>query len=170
MAMSQDPDQPGPDLPSTGPQNVKPIPESLIPAIKLAMRVMSAVTVALYRSTDGRWGGIFRGGPVALLTMTGRKSGKLRTTPLICIRHEDQVVFVASQGGMDKHPIWYHNLVANPDVEVQIAGERRAMRVRQASASEKQALWPTIVSVYPEFDEYQARTERDIPVMICSPR
>jgi len=104
------------------------------------------------------------------LTVTGRRSGQPRTVPLLYLRDGERVVFVASKGGMSRHPVWYHNVTAHPEVEVQIGGETRAMRARTASAEEKAALWPKLVAMYPDYDDYQARTERDIPVVICEPR
>jgi deazaflavin-dependent oxidoreductase (nitroreductase family) len=149
---------------------VKPIPSGAIPFIKPIMRVMSAANVWIYRTSGGKVWGKFNGSEVCLVTMTGRKSGRRITIPLIYIPDGDDVLIVASQGGMDRHPIWYGNLVANPEIEIQAGAEVRKMVARQASASEKVDLWPKLLAVYPDFDEYQARTERDIPVMICSPR
>lgn len=153
-------------------EDVDPIPPKIVPFVRSFMKYASRFNVWLYQKTDGRFGGKFviGGAPVCLLTMTGRKSGLRLTTPLIHIPHGDDVLLVASQGGLDSHPLWYKNLVANPEVEINAFGNVRAMLARQANAAEKAALWPTIVSVHPDFDEYQARTDRDIPVMICSPR
>jgi deazaflavin-dependent oxidoreductase (nitroreductase family) len=149
---------------------VKPIPAGMVPFIKLVMRIMSRAQVWAYRVSGGKLASTFRGVPVCLLTMTGRKTGKRRTLPLMYTPHGDDVLLVASQGGMDIHPLWYHNLVANPEIEIQVGGENRPMRARRATPEEKQQLWPVAVSVYPDFDEYQKRTERDIPLMICSTR
>src|SRR6185436_9980862 len=91
------------------------------------------------------------------------------TKPLIHIPHGDDVLLVASQGGLDTHPLWYENLVTNPSVQINAFGKVRAMTARQATPAEKLALWPTIRAVHEDFDKYQARTDRDIPVMICSP-
>lgn len=153
-------------------EDVDPIPPRIVPFVRAVMKFASRFNVWLYRATNGRMGGRFviGGAPVCLLTMTGRKSGRTLTTPLIHVPHGDDVLLVASQGGLDTHPLWYRNLVANPDVEINAFGVVRAMRARQATAEEKAALWPAIVAVHPDFDEYQARTDRDIPIMICSPR
>jgi len=80
----------------------------------------------------------------------------------------DDVVLVASKGGMSHHPAWYHNMMANPDVEVEIRGTTRRMRARQATDAEKAALWPQLVAMYRDYDTYQARTTRNIPVVILS--
>ncbi len=135
------------------------------------IKVMSRVNTWAYRATGGRLGGKFRGGaPVFLLTTVGRKTGRRHTLPLLYLRDGDAVVTVASKGGMDHHPLWYRNLVAHPDVEVQIGTEVRPGRARTASAAEKAALWPRLVAMYPDYADYQARTTREIPVVIITPR
>ncbi len=137
----------------------------------VAIRVMSALNVWLYRLTSGRIGGRFRhGAPVLLLTTVGRRSGASRVAPLLHLRDGERLVIVASKGGMSHHPTWYLNLQANPDVEVEVGGERRKMRARTADAAERAALWPRLVAMYRDYDDYQARTDREIPVVILSPR
>ncbi len=133
------------------------------------MKIISRVNVFFYRLTNGKFMGRLKGSPICLVTMTGRKSGREITMPLMYTPHGDNVLIVASMGGSPKHPVWYHNLVANPDVTIQDGPRVRKMRVRQASADEKAKLWPTLVASYSEFEDYQKRTERDIPVMICEP-
>jgi deazaflavin-dependent oxidoreductase (nitroreductase family) len=131
---------------------------------------MSALNVWVYRLSGGRIGGRFlRGAPVCLVTTTGRKSGEPRTAPLLYLADGPRVVIVASQGGMSKHPVWYLNLTANPRCTVEIGSEKRAMVARTASAEEKAALWPRLVAMYRDYADYQARTERDIPVVILEP-
>jgi deazaflavin-dependent oxidoreductase (nitroreductase family) len=138
---------------------------------RIAVRAMSAANTWVYRLSGGRVGGRFlRGAPVMLLTTVGRKSGRPRRAPLLYLRDGENVVIVASMGGMSQHPLWFRNLEANPDVEVQIGGETRKMRARRASDEEKAALWPRLVAMYADYDQYQARTERNIPVVILSPR
>lgn len=152
-------------------QDVDPIPEKLVPFIRKVMKYASRFNVWIYEKTDGKLGGKFvvGGAPVCLVSYTGRKSGKRLTTPLIHIPHDDGVLLVASQGGLETHPLWYKNIQANPSIEVNEFGRVRAMRARQATPEEKVALWPTIRAVHKDFDEYQARTDRDIPVLICTP-
>ena len=136
----------------------------------VVIRVMSALNVWAFRASKGRIGGKFlRGAPVLLLTATGRKSGQPRTTPLLFLRDGDELVIVASKGGFSTHPVWYRNVEANPRVMVEIGGERRSMQARRASDAEKAALWPKLVAMYRDFDDYQARTDRDIPVVILAP-
>jgi deazaflavin-dependent oxidoreductase (nitroreductase family) len=153
-------------------EDVDPIPPRIVPAVREVLKLASRFNVWLYEKTGGKLGGRFLlgGAPVCLLTMTGRKTGKKRTTPLIYIPHGEDVLLVASQGGLDTHPLWYGNLLANPEVEINAFGDVRPMLARQATPAEKLALWPVIRAVHRDFDEYQARTDRDIPVMICSPR
>ncbi len=140
------------------------------PMSKGVMKIFTRVNVWVYKLTGGRMMNEMNGTPVCLITMTGRKSGKKRTIPLMYNPCGDDVVLVASMGGAPKHPIWYHNLVANPDIEVQVKGKgKRSMRARQASDEEKAALWPSLVENFPNFSIYAERTDRNIPMMICSP-
>ena len=137
----------------------------------MAVRAMSAVNTWVFRVTGGRLGSRFlRGAPVLLLTTTGAKSGVRRTTPLIYLADGPRVVLVASKGGMSHSPAWYHNLMASPECEVQIGSRTTRMLARRASGEEKATLWPKLVAVYRDYDDYQARTSRDIPVLILTPR
>lgn len=137
----------------------------------VVIRVMSAANTWIYRISGGRVGGRFMGGaPVLLLLTKGRRSGKLRTAPLLYLQDGDRYVVVASKGGMSHHPQWFLNLEHDPEVEVEIGAERRALRARRANAAEKTALWPRLVAMYPPYESYQARTERDIPVVLLEPR
>ena len=135
------------------------------------IRLMTLLNVWAYRLSGGRLGGTFlRGAPVCLVTARGRRSGAPRTVALLYLSAGDDLVVVASKGGMSHHPAWYHNMTANPDVEVQVGSTTRRMRGRRASDAEKAALWPRLVAMYRDYDDYQGRTTRDIPVMILSPR
>ena len=135
------------------------------------IRVMTLLNVWTYRLTGGRVGGTFRqGAPVCLVTVKGKRSGALRTVALLYLPAGDELALVASKGGMSHHPAWYHNMMANPDVDVQIGSTTRPMRARRASDAEKGALWPRLVAMYRDYDDYQARTTRDIPVVVLSPR
>ncbi|MGE0669061.1 MAG: nitroreductase family deazaflavin-dependent oxidoreductase [Sphingomonadales bacterium] len=133
------------------------------------MRLFTRLNVIVYRLSGGRLMSSMYGTPICLVTMTGAKSGKRRTIPLMYNPHGEDVILVASLGGAPQHPLWYHNLVAHPDVEIQDGARKRRMRCRQASREEKDALWPRIVANFPSYGAYQRRTDRDIPVMICSP-
>jgi F420H(2)-dependent quinone reductase len=146
------------------------------PLVPKLLKRAAAVNVWVYRRTNGRvmgrWrigAGFPRGVPICLLGHTGRKSGRLLTTPLLYLPDGDRVVVVASQGGLPEHPQWYRNVVANPDVTVQVRGEVRTMRARTASPEERAALWPRLVELYADFDSYQSWTDRVIPVVVCEP-
>ena len=133
----------------------------------LMARVGNVLHRTIVTASNGRIGGTGFGMPVVILTTTGRKSGKKRTTMLTAPIHDDQrVVLVASYGGDDRHPAWYLNLRDNPDVELEIKGDKRAMRARVASADEKAELWPDVVKAHKGYADYQTKTERDIPLVI----
>jgi deazaflavin-dependent oxidoreductase (nitroreductase family) len=133
--------------------------------------LMSRLNTWVYRASGGRIGGRFPGGaPILLLTTIGRKSGQPQTSPLLYLRDGDTFVIVASKGGMSHDPLWFKNLQASPDVEIELGGERKPMRARQANETEKAALWPRLVEMYPSYADYQARTTRNIPVVVLSPR
>lgn len=138
---------------------------------------MSKINVLLYRRTGGRLGSKWRVGsafprglPVCLLTTTGRKSGEPRISPLLFLEDGDRIILVASQGGLPKHPMWYLNLRANPEVTVQVKSRVRPMSAHVADPEERARLWPRLVDMYPDFDNYQAWTDRTIPVVVCNPR
>jgi deazaflavin-dependent oxidoreductase (nitroreductase family) len=119
-----------------------------------------------YVKTGGADGHMWRGVPTLLLTTRGRVSGKLRRTALIYGQDGDNYILVASMGGSPKHPQWYLNLVANPEVEVQIKDEVFTARARTATPEEKPRLWQQMVELFPNYNEYQKKTTRDIPVII----
>ena len=119
-----------------------------------------------YIETAGEDGHIWRGVPTLLLTTTGRRTGKPYTTPLIYGQDGARYLVVASRGGAPAHPQWYRNLLAQPEVEVQVKAERFRARARPATPAEKPALWQVMTRIWPAYDEYQARTSRDIPVVI----
>jgi len=136
----------------------------------VVIKIMSALNTWAYRLTGGRLGGTFlRGAPVCLVVVTGRKTGRALTVPLLYLADGDDVIIVASKGGMAKHPLWYLNLEANPRCEVEIGRKKRTMVARRVSAEEKAALWPRLCAMYPDYAGYQARTTRDIPVLRLSP-
>jgi len=128
---------------------------------------------ALYRATGGRLGHTIPGvgGRMLLLDHVGAKSGTRRTAPLLYFPDGEDVVIVASKGGYPKHPAWYHNLMANPDTEVQVGRERRAVHARVATAEERERLWPRAVKSYHGYADYQKRSKgREIPLVILEPR
>jgi deazaflavin-dependent oxidoreductase (nitroreductase family) len=125
---------------------------------------------ALLTLTGGRYPKKVAGMQPVELHTVGRKTGQRRGTLLTSpIYGEDRVVLVASKGGHSGHPIWYLNLVANPEVEITADGRTRKMRARTATPDEKAALWPELLKAYKGYDSYQRNTTRDIPVVICEP-
>lgn len=123
--------------------------------------------VRSYRDTDGALGHDWkRGSSVLLLTTTGRRSGEPQTTPLIYGRRGDDYLVVASKGGSDEPPGWYVNLEEQPEVEVQVLGDRFTARARTATAEEKPDMWREMNSHWPDYDAYQSKTEREIPVVV----
>lgn len=141
-----------------------------MPVNKTMIKMGSAVHSFWYQLTGGIFGAKVSGAPVVLLTTTGRKSGRPRTTPLIYLEDGDNLVIVGSFGGNDQHPAWYLNLRANPEAEVQIGGKRTRVRAETASDEERARLWPLLVQMYSGYDEYQKETTRKIPVVILKPR
>lgn len=137
----------------------------------LVFRGINAFHPALLKLTGGRVGRSLVGMPVVVLETVGRKSGETRRVPLTApVVDGDTVVLVASYGGDSRHPAWYLNLSANPDVTIEMHGSRRDMTARTATAEEKAALWPRIVKSYRGYAGYQKRTDRDIPVVLLTPR
>ena len=125
-----------------------------------------AEQVRLYESTDGKEGGTLEGAPCVILTTKGRKSGKLRKSALMRIEHDGVYAVVASMGGAPKHPVWYLNVVANPEVTLQDGAAVLDLHARTASPEEKRHWWPRLTAVWPAYSEYQSKTERDIPVVL----
>jgi deazaflavin-dependent oxidoreductase (nitroreductase family) len=139
------------------------------PWVTFIMKWMGRATTLVYRLSNGKLGGTFQSSPVALLTTTGRKSGEPRVSPLLYLREGGRVILVASQGGRDTNPVWYLNLKANPKVSVQIKGEVLQLQARDASAQERDEYWTKLTAMYPTLDDYQAWTDRVIPIVICDP-
>ena len=150
--------------------DVQPIKDSQVPIVRFFMRWATRLNVAVFRASKGRLMNRFIGGyPVCIVTTTGAKSGKTRRIALIHLPHGENKLLVASQGGMNRNPVWYHNIVAHPEVMIMVDGAEKGYRARKVSDQEKRELWPHLLSLYPDFDEYQARTDRNIPVFSCEP-
>lgn len=122
--------------------------------------------ITRYLETEGEDGHTWRGVTTLLLTTRGRVSGEPLLLPLIYGTDGDRYLVVASKGGAPDHPDWYKNLVANPEVEVQVKADKFRARARTATPDEKPALWSTMASIWPAYDEYQAKTDREIPLVI----
>jgi deazaflavin-dependent oxidoreductase (nitroreductase family) len=132
-------------------------------------KVANVLHRRIYDLSGGRIGGSFGSMPVLKLTTTGRRSGEPRTVMLTApINEDDEIVLVASKGGNDEHPAWYLNLVANPAVTIEIDDRTIQATARTATDAEKAELWPRITSAYKGYAGYQRRTDRDIPVVICT--
>jgi F420H(2)-dependent quinone reductase len=127
--------------------------------------------VELFESSGGTEGTTLMdtGLPVVIITNVGAKSGKVRKTPLMRVEHDGRYAAVASQGGSPKNPLWYHNFVANPRVEVQDGPMRTTMIARELSGEEREQWWERAVAAYPPYAEYQTRTSRQIPVFVLEP-
>ena len=138
--------------------------------MRSATRYLGALHRLLYRLSGGRVGGRLWDLPVVLLTTTGRKTGKRRTVPLCSLRDGDDVVVIASYGGLDQPPAWWLNLEANPQAEVQDGRARRHVVARTASPDERARLWAEVTARAPGYLEYERRTTREIPVVILQSR
>ncbi|MGA7270941.1 MAG: nitroreductase family deazaflavin-dependent oxidoreductase [Acidimicrobiia bacterium] len=125
--------------------------------------------VEAYEATDGETGYMWRGVPTLILSTTGSVTGKTRKHPLIFGRDDDRLVVVASKGGAPDHPQWYYNLTANPTVTVQVKGDRFQAKARTATPEERERLWPMMTEIWPSYDDYQERTDRQIPLVILEP-
>jgi deazaflavin-dependent oxidoreductase (nitroreductase family) len=119
-----------------------------------------------YKETGGQEGHDWQGTQTLLLTTKGRKSGEPRELPLIYAPWNDAYLIVASKGGADQPPAWYLNLQADPEVEVQVKGDRFKARARTATPEEKAEMWPVMTKEWPAYDEYQQKTDRDIPIVV----
>ncbi len=129
----------------------------------------SAKQVELYEATSGREGGDLRGRPVIVLTSVGAKSGTLRKTPLMRVEHDGVYAVVASLGGAPRNPVWYYNLKKNPSVELQDGVTKRDYIAREVTGDEKRAWWERAVEAWPDYANYQTKTDRQIPVFVLEP-
>jgi F420H(2)-dependent quinone reductase len=134
-----------------------------------ALNVLTRLHVAAYRRTGGRIGRRYAGAPVLLLDHLGRRSGARRTTPLLYLEDGEDLVIVASRGGSKASPAWWLNLEANPRTTVQVGSRHREVVARTASPEEKSRLWPRLVEMYSDYQTYQDRTDREIPVIVLEP-
>ena len=133
-------------------------------------RALNKTHSSVYRRSDGRvWGTMF-GGPVLLLNTTGRKSGQRRTNPLLYVRDGEDFVLIASNGGAPRHPAWYLNLMATPNATVEVGDREFRVRAEEADGEEKARLWQKMVEMYPAYDSYQKKTDREIPLLVLHPR
>jgi len=151
-------------------EDVAEIPIKYEKLVRIGARLFGTLNAVVYKMSSGR---LMNKGPankpICLVTMTGRKTGKKRDIPLMHVPDGEQKILVASLGGISKNPVWYYNLKATPDITITADGITRPYRAREVGSEEKASLWPLIVEAYPPYDEYQARTDRNIPVFVCDP-
>ncbi len=134
---------------------------------KWFMKTMSRSHIFLNRVTRGKMFNTLMGDEVCFVTMTGAKSGRSITMPLMYVPYNDGVLLVASLGGAPKNPVWYYNIAKNPDLKVRHRGREMTLRARLATAEEKTDMWPICDSHYAPYADYRARTDRDIPIFVC---
>ena len=134
------------------------------------IKAMTRTHVFLHQISGGRWFNKLAGDEVCFVTMTGAKSQRRITIPLMYVPYEQGVLLVGSQGGAPTDPVWVRNLVKHPDIAVTHRGRRMSLRARLARPEEKGALWPICDRHYAPYAEYRARTTRDIPIFVCEPR
>jgi len=138
---------------------------------RMTVQTMAGLNIVAFRLSEGRVGGtVPSGAPICLLTTRGRSTGRLRTVPLLFLWRGDDMVAVASNGGMSVAPQWYLNLLADPDVEVSVGDWRQRRAARLAQDDERAELWPRFVAAYRHFRNYQERTSRPIPLVVFEPR
>lgn len=147
-----------------------PMSEKEFRRVRQFIKPFSRLNSWVYKLSGGRVMGNFQGRPVMLVTMKGSKTGRDRTIPLMYVPYKEGVIVVGSQGGAPKSPVWVKNLQAEPNVVVQYRGKKMALRARQVDDAEKAEVWPVCVEHYREYDDYQKRTDRNIPVFVCEPR
>jgi len=123
-----------------------------------------------YRLTGGAIGGSSGGMPILLLTTTGRRTGKPRTTPLYYVTDGENIVVVASNAGRPRHPFWWLNLQKNPQADVQVRNDKRRVKAEEASGEERERLWRLVVETHPGYEEFQKTAKRQIPVVVLRPR
>jgi deazaflavin-dependent oxidoreductase (nitroreductase family) len=136
---------------------------------KWVMKTMSRSHVFLNRITAGKMFNTLTGDEVCFVTMTGAKSGRIITMPLMYVPYNDGILLVASLGGSPNNPVWYYNIAKNPDITVRHRGKQMTLRGRLATIDEKTNLWPLCDNSYAPFADYRARTGREIPIFVCEP-
>ena len=134
---------------------------------KWILKTMSRTHIFLNRMTFGKMFNTLSGDEVCFVTMTGAKSGRSITVPLMYVPYNDGLLLVASRGGSPNNPVWYYNIASNPEISVRYRGKRMTLRARLATVEEKADLWPVCDSHYAPYADYRARTDRDIPIFVC---
>ena len=147
-----------------------PMTEDEYQRTKKGARLFGKVNTFVYRLSGGRLMTQYQGWDVCVVKTLGAKSGKTRWVPVMYVPYQDGIIMVASLAGAPKSPVWFNNLVANPNIEVLHRGSTKKLAARQVFGEERAEVWPECVKHYPPYADYQARTEREIPVFICEPR
>lgn len=151
-------------------EEVDQIPSRLVWLIRLIMKWYTRLNVWVFKTSKGRLMKHFPGGyPICIVGMQGRRSNKRREVALIHLPMGEKKLIVASQGGLDKHPGWYFNIASYADIDIMVAGSKAYFKATELDETQKAEVWPHLLSLYPDFDEYQARTDRAIPVFLCEP-
>ncbi len=140
------------------------------PPPRWIMKLFTRLHVLVSELSGGRWWNTLGGDEVCFVGTTGRKTRRARTIPLMYVPHGEDILLVASQGGAPKNPVWYYNLVAHPEITIRHGTATHPFQARLATRDEKDALWPICDQHYAPFATYRTRTDRDIPIFICSPR
>jgi F420H(2)-dependent quinone reductase len=136
---------------------------------RLALKLGSGAHAGVYRATGGKLFGRMGKSPILLLNTVGRKSGKKRTSPLLYVMDDEDFVVIASKGGAPTHPAWYLNLRANSDASVEVGDREVRVRAEEADPEDKPRLWQMMVEMYPAYDDYQKKAEREIPLLVLHP-
>ncbi len=136
---------------------------------RLAWRLGSGAHAGVYRATGGKVFGRMGKSPILLLNTVGRKSGKKRTSPLLYVMDGEDFVIIASKGGAATHPAWYLNLMANQEATVEVGDREMQVEAEEADPEDRTRLWQRMVEMYPAYDDYQKRTEREIPLLVLHP-
>jgi deazaflavin-dependent oxidoreductase (nitroreductase family) len=136
----------------------------------LALKLGSSVHAGVYRATGGKLFGRMGKSPILLLNTVGRRSGKERSTPLLYVVDGEEFVIIASKGGAPTHPAWYLNLMANQDATVEVGDRKVRVRAEEVNGEEKVRLWRKMAAMYPTYDDYQKKTQREIPLLVLHPR
>ncbi len=147
-----------------------PMTEAEYERTKKGARTFGKVNTFVYRLSGGRLMTQFKGCDICVVKTIGAKTGKTRWVPVMHVPYQEGIIMVASLGGAPKSPVWFNNLVANPDIEVLHRGSKMKLQATQVFGEERDAVWPECVKYYPPYADYQARTDREIPVFICAPR
>jgi deazaflavin-dependent oxidoreductase (nitroreductase family) len=140
-----------------------------MPNVRWLLALITSVHRFLYRISNGRIGARTGKVDVLLLETVGRKTGRLRSTPLLYVRDGANWVVVASNAGDDRHPAWWLNLQSRPEARIQVRDERHAIHARRATGDEGERLWPRLVTAYKSYDAYRDRTRREIPIVVLEP-